>query len=88
MVKPLEWSYQRIEDKGDCEYAFISKNRAFKVVRCLGDCRLLFLDKFGIVIDTIAIIEDGEKDLDAQKQNARNFLVDLITDALGVEKNK
>lgn len=87
MVKPLEWSYRRIEDRGDCEYAFISKNRAFKVVGCLGDCRLIFWDKFGSVIDTLAIVEDGERDLDVQKQNARKFLVDLVADALGVERS-
>lgn len=87
MVKPLDWSYRRIEDRGVCEYAFISKNRVFKVVGCLGDCRLIFLDKFGSVIDTLAIVEDGERDLDVQKQNARKFLVDLVATALGVERS-
>lgn len=88
MVKPFEWSYRRIEDRGDCEYAFISKNRAFKVVGCLGDCRFILWDKFGSVIDTLAIVEDGERDLDVQKQNARKFLVDLVSAALGVERSE
>lgn len=88
MVKPLEWGYRRYEDKGDCEYAYINPTTAFKAVGCLGDSRFIFWDKFGSVVDTFAIVEDGEKDLEVQKQNARKFLVDLVADALGVERGK
>ena len=87
MVKPLEWGFRRYEDRGNCEYAYINPTTAFKAVGCLGDCRFIFWDKFGSVIDTFAIVEDGEKDLEVQKQNARKFLVGLVAAALGLERS-
>lgn len=87
MVNPLEWGYRRCEDKGDCEYAYINPTTSFEAVGSLGDCRFIFWDELGYVVDTFAIVEDGEKSLDAQKQNARKFLVDLVADALGVKRS-
>lgn len=82
MVKPLEWK----DDGIDVSRANITPFLYFKVL-VYGYCYLVRLNENGHFLHSIGIVEDGEKSLDAQKQNAQKWLVDLVAAALGVERS-
>lgn len=82
MVKPLEWV-----GVGDYERAYVNPHIYFAACGAWGAYSLVRIDKYGNT-NAINLAEDVEKSLEAQKQNARKFLVSLVAAALGVERSK